>query len=83
MTSKRKAENAPEPAGSRGPESQRDNPNTPDQPVVGEPEVGRDGQDQQAADELAEQQAKQQANPNLPTYTTNPTPLDENGNPVV
>jgi len=82
MTSKRKTESVPEPA-ERGPESQRDNPNVPDQSVVGEPEVGRSEQDQQAADELAEQQAKQQANPNLPTYTTNPTPLDENGNPVV
>ena len=45
MPSKPKAENTPESAGTRGPESQLDNPNAP-------------------------------------TYTVNPTPLDENGNPV-
>jgi hypothetical protein len=82
MPSKPKAENTPESAGTRGPESQLDNPNAPDQLVVGEPEVGTSEQDRQAADELTKQQAKQQANPNAPTYTVNPTPLDENGNPV-
>ena len=74
MTSKRKTESVPEPA-ERGPESQRDNPNVPDQSVVGEPEVSRDESND-------DEQAEQPANPNLPTYTTNPTPLDEHGNPV-
>ena len=66
MPSNPTAENAPEPV----------DPHAPDQPVVGEPEVGRDESNDG-------EQAEQPANPNPPTYTVNPTPLDENGNPRV
>ena len=70
------SENAPEPVDPNEPQPAPVDPHAPDQPIVGEPEVSV--ADEQSADE----QAEQQANPNAPTYTVNPTPLDENGNPI-
>ena len=75
MASKHNAELAPEPVDPNEPQPAPVDPHAPDQPAVGEPEVSRDESND-------DEQAEQPANPNLPTYTTNPTPLDEHGNPV-